>query len=74
MNNSWYSPLYYGDQWIYGAAALNARIKQAGGMDKLIFDTALEAATNAFNKATLLANQYNDGKVLQMPQAAVAYN
>ncbi len=44
---SWYDPKSHNGKTIYGAAALNARIKIAGGQDKLVADIASYALSRA---------------------------
>lgn len=57
MSDSWTSPVWDGYQWLSGAAAREYRIKQAGGMDNIIFNAAHDAVKNAFNSVQQLTNQ-----------------
>ena len=64
MKDSWCSSLHYKGKKLSGGAARNVRISSYGGMDKIIEDVAIQI----LNKATLAANQAENGKIIQMPK------
>jgi len=64
MKDSWCEALWYRGKKIFGGAARNARIGNAGGMDEIIQNIA----TQVWNAATLAANRADGGKVIQMPK------
>lgn len=50
MNDLYCAPLLYNGRWIYGGAARNARIKQAGGLEHMIDTAAKFAALNMYQQ------------------------
>jgi hypothetical protein len=66
MNDVWCAPLFVGAGWISGAAAREARIKAAGGLEAIIKAAAENAARIALEWATRAAEPGIDAKVVPL--------